>query len=91
MTYEIIFSDKAFRQLGKLERSLQERIIAVLERVRIRPEAYVTKLVGDPGYKLRVGDYRVIMDIDNKRLKILVLKVGHRKNIYDRCTSSCGI
>ena len=84
MTYEIIFSDKAFRQLGKLERSLQERIIAVLERVRIRPEAYVTKLVGDPGYKLRVGDYRVIMDIDNKRLKILVLKVGHRKNIYDR-------
>ncbi|VVB88773.1 ParE toxin of type II toxin-antitoxin system, parDE [uncultured archaeon] len=84
MTYEIIFSDKAFRQLGKLERNLQERIIAVLERVRIRPEAYVTKLVGDPGYKLRVGDYRVIMDIDNKRLKILVLKVGHRKNIYDR-------
>ncbi len=84
MTYEIIFSDKAFRQLGKLERSLQERIIAVLERVRIRPEAYVTKLVGDPGYKLRVGDYRVIMDIDNKRLEILVLKVGHRKNIYDR-------
>jgi mRNA interferase RelE/StbE len=84
MTYEIIFSDKAFRQLGKLERNLQERIIAVLERVRIRPEAYVTKLVGDPGYKLRVDDYRVIMDIDNKRLKILVLKVGHRKNIYDR-------
>lgn len=84
MTYEIIFSDKAFRQLGKLERSLQERIIAVLERVRIRPEAHATKLVGDPGYKLRVGDYRVIMDIDNKRLKILVLKVGHRKNIYDR-------
>lgn len=84
MAYEIIFSDKAFRQLEKLERSLQERIIAVLERIRIRPEAYVTKLVEDPGYKLRVGDYRVIMDIDNKRLKILVLKVGHRKNIYDR-------
>lgn len=84
MTYEIIFSDKALRQLEKMERSLQERIIAVLERIRIRPEAYVTKLVGDPGYKLRVGDYRVIMDIDNKRLKILVLKVGHRKNIYGR-------
>ena len=84
MTYEIIFSDKALKQLEKLERKLQERIIAVLERIRIRPENYVTKLVGDPGYKLRVGDYRVIMDIDNKRLKILVLKVGHRKNIYDR-------
>ncbi|CAG0997399.1 hypothetical protein METP3_03057 [Methanosarcinales archaeon] len=84
MTYEIIFSDKAFRQLKKLEKNIQERIIAVLERIRIRPEAYVTKLVEDPGYKLRVGDYRVIMDIENNKLKILVLKVGHRKNIYDR-------
>jgi mRNA interferase RelE/StbE len=84
MSYEIIFSDKALRQLKKLEKNLQERIIAVLERIRVRPEAYVTKVVGDPGYKVRVGDYRVIMDIDNNKLKILVLKVGHRKNIYDK-------
>ncbi|MCZ7372487.1 MAG: type II toxin-antitoxin system RelE/ParE family toxin [Candidatus Methanoperedens sp.] len=40
--------------------------------------------MGDPGYKLRVGDYRVIMDIDNKNLIILVLKAGHRRNIYDK-------
>ncbi len=79
MTYEIIFSDNALKQLKKMERNVQERIIVALERIRIRPEAYVTKLVGDPGYKLRVGDYRVVMDIDNKELHILVLKVGHRK------------
>ena len=84
MTYEIIFSDKALRQLKKLKKNIQERIIAVLERIRVRPETYVTKLVGDPGYKLRVGDHRIIMDIDNKILRILVLKVGHRKNIYGR-------
>ncbi len=84
MTYEIIFSDKALKQLKKMERNVQERIIAALERIRIRPEAYVTKLVGDPGYRLRVGDYRVIIDIENKELHILVLKVGHRKKIYDR-------
>ncbi len=84
MIYEIIFSDRAFRQLKKMERNVQERIIAVLERIRIRPEAYVTKLIGDPGYKVRVGDYRVILDIDNKNCRILVLKVGHRKNIYER-------
>ena len=84
MSYEIIFSDKALEQLKKMEKNVQERIIAVLERIRIRPETYVTKLVGDPGYKLRVGDYRVIMDIDNKILRILILKVGHRKNIYGR-------
>lgn len=84
MIYEIIFSDKALRQLKKLEKNIQIRIIAVLERIRIRPETYVSKLVGEPGYKLRVGDYRVIMDIDNKKLIILVLKAGHRKKIYNR-------
>lgn len=84
MTYEIIFSDQALRQLKKLEKTVQERIIAALERIRIRPQAYVTKLVGDPGYKLRVGDYRIIMDIDNRKLTILVLKAGHRKNIYQK-------
>ncbi len=83
MTYEILFSDKALKQLKKMERHVQERIIAAMERVRIKPEKYVTKLVGDPGYKLRVGDYRIIMDIDSKNLQVLVLKIGHRKNIYE--------
>ena len=82
MTYEILFSDKALKQLKNMERDVQERIIAAMERVRIKPAKYVTKLVGDPGYKLRVGDYRVIMDIDSKKLQVLVLKIGHRKNIY---------
>jgi mRNA interferase RelE/StbE len=84
MTYSVIFSDKARQQIKKLEREDQERIISALERIRIRPGAYVTKLVGDPGYKLRVGDYRIIMDINNYELQILVLKVWHRKNIYDK-------
>jgi len=42
----------------------------------------VTKLVGDSGYRLRVGDYRVILDIDEGNLIILVIKIGHRKKIY---------
>lgn len=82
--YEIIFSDAAFRQLAKLEKHIQTRIITALERIRIRPEDYVIKLVGEPGYKFRVGDYRVIMDVDINGSKILILKVGHRKNIYYR-------
>lgn len=84
LVYEIIFSQKAKKQLFKLEKVIQERIISALERIRIRPETYVTKLVGDPGYKLRVGDYRVIMDIDKDNLLILVIKVGHRRNIYEK-------
>ena len=84
MSYEIVFSDKAFKQLEKLERNIQDRIIKVLERIRIRPESYVTKIVGDPGFRLRVGEYRVIVDIDNDKLLILVIKIGHRSKIYKK-------
>jgi len=84
LLYEIVFSQKAKKQLFKLERSIQERIISALERIRIRPQSYITKLVGDPGYKLRVGDYRLIMDIDKGKLLVLVIKIGHRKNIYEK-------
>lgn len=80
--YEIIFSRSAQGQLKKLDKGIQKRIIAVLERIKIRPEAHVRRLVNDPAYRLRVGDYRVIMDIDKKRLIILVLKIGHGRNIY---------
>lgn len=82
MSYEITFTDTSRRQFRKLERDVQERIIKALERIRIRPESYVKKLVGDPGYRLRVGDYRVILDIQKSELIILVIKIGHRKNIY---------
>ena len=81
--YEILFSDKALKQLEKLEKKIQERIIKSLERIRIRPETYITKLVGEQGYKLRVGDYRIILDLDQGKLIILVVKIGHRRNVYD--------
>ena len=84
MTYEIHFTDKAFKQLKKLGKNDQERIIKALERIRIRPETFITKIIGDPGYRLRVGNYRVIMDIEKEKLIILVLMVGHRKNIYKK-------
>jgi len=80
--YDIKFTENAERQLKKLERDIQDRIIKVLERIRIRPEDFVEKLIGELGYKLRVGDYRLFLDINNNDLIILVLKIGHRKNIY---------
>jgi mRNA interferase RelE/StbE len=80
--YDVIFSDNAFRQLEKLDKGVQERIIKTLERIRLRPEAYVTRLIGEEGYKLRIGDYRAILDLEEDKLLILIIKVGHRKNIH---------
>ena len=81
--YELVFTDKVLKQLEKLERDIKERILATLERIRIRPEAYVKKLVGDSGFRVRVGDYRVLIDIDKNKLIINILELGHRKNIYN--------
>ena len=83
MTYQVIFSDLAIKQLRKFDKEIGQRIISTLERIRIRPDAYVKKLVGDEGYRLRVGNYRMILDIDKEKLIILVLRIGHRRNVYD--------
>ncbi len=80
--YEIEFSESAEKQLFKLEKGLQKRILASLERIQIRPYPYVKKLVGSPYFRLRVGDYRAIIAIQESRLLILVIEIGHRKNIY---------
>jgi mRNA interferase RelE/StbE len=80
--YEIILSDLAKKQLRKLPHEIRNRIGKVFERIRIRPEAYIKKLVDDQGYSLRVGDYRIILDTDKNKLLILVIKIGHRKKIY---------
>ncbi len=84
MTYEVLFSDLAVKQLKKLDEDIRRRIIATLERIRIRPEAYLRKLVGDEGYRMRVGEYRVIVDLDKEKLIILVLRMGHRRNVYEQ-------
>lgn len=82
MVFQVIFSPKAEQDLKKLDWLVQDRIIKVLERIKIRPESFVEKLVGMEGYKLRVGDYRLYLDIQNDKLIILVLKVGHRRKFY---------
>ena len=81
--YTLVYSDKSLKQLEKFEKKLQERIIASLERCRILPHTHAKKLVGNLYYSLRVGDYRIILDIKNNELQILVIEIGHRKNIYD--------
>lgn len=82
--YEIEFSLTAKKQLTKLESKSQLRIISSLERIRIRPYSFVKKLVGSSYFRLRVGEYRVILDIKDTKLIIFVIELGHRKNIYKK-------
>ena len=82
--YEILFSTKAEKFLDRLDHKNRERIILAVEKLRIRPEAHITKLVGINTYKFRVGEYRLIIDLNRKELLILVIKIGHRKDIYKK-------
>ena len=82
--YELVYAPTALKTLEKLDNNTKERILIALERLRIRPTSCdIKKLVGMEGYRFRVGNHRIIFDMDNTQLKILVLKMGHRKNIYD--------
>jgi mRNA interferase RelE/StbE len=80
--YKIEFSLASEKQLYKLSKDMQVRIISSLERIRIRPYPHIKKLVGIPYFRLRVGDYRVILDIKNSEVVILVIEIGHRSSIY---------
>jgi len=80
--YEIILAKNVEKFLDKLDFKERERIILGLEKLRIRPEAYLKRLVGEKAYKFRVGDYRLIVDLIKNQLIVLVVKIRHRRNIY---------
>lgn len=83
MSFNIIWSEPAARQLQQLDRSIAKRIFDKVGLLRENPARYVQRLVNSPYYRLHVGDYRVILDIRRDTLRILVVKVGHRSFVYD--------
>ena len=84
MDYRIVWSIQASKQLESLDRSVAKRIHEKVGQLYQNPERYVEKIVRNPYYRLRVGDYRVILDIQNEIVRILILKVGQRSNVYER-------
>ena len=84
MEYKIVWSLKAAKQMERLDRSIAKRIYEKVDQLRQNPERYVEKLVSYPYYRLRVGDFRLILDIQSQMLIVLILKVGHRSYIYER-------
>ncbi len=80
--FEVEFSEESLFQLRGLDIPLAKRIIQKIESTRSDPHRFFVRLVGRTEYKLRVGDYRVIADIEENRRVIVVRSLGHRRNIY---------
>lgn len=86
MTLEVALAPAAARQLRKLDPQSRRRIQAAIELLAIEPRPpAATRLVGGAGeWRVRTGDYRIVYEIDDERLLVLVLSVGHRREIYQR-------
>jgi mRNA interferase RelE/StbE len=85
-SFGIRYTSAAAKQIRKLDRSAQLRVLAAVEILSETPRPPKGKqLVGGDGeWRIRTGDYRIIYEIHDQELLILVVRVGHRKEIYRR-------
>jgi mRNA interferase RelE/StbE len=81
--YEVKLNKKSKKFLDKLRKEEQKQIINKLERIRINPKSYLIKLINEKSYKLKIGDFRLFIDLYNNEFLILVIKIGKRKSIYN--------
>ncbi len=86
MTYSIELAPAAARQLRKLNPQGRRRVQAAIELLAQEPRPRgATKLAGGEGERrARTGDYRIIYEINDAVLLVLVLAVGHRRQVYER-------
>ena len=84
MSYTIQFKPAALRQLEKLPRNLQKRIASKIEALRDEPfPSGCKKLFGEPDtWRVRIGNYRAIYRVHRGVLLILVITIGHRRDVY---------
>ena len=80
--YELILDPEALDFLEKMDKKLGRRIWVKIQSTKKDPHHFFERLAGRDDYKLRIGDYRAIADIDDDIRRIEITLIGHRKNIY---------
>jgi mRNA interferase RelE/StbE len=83
VVFAVVLHPKAAKELGKIEESMRLRIVERLRELRNRPERVGKRLKYSDFWSLRVGDYRVIYEVDRGKSQVVVLFIGHRKKVYD--------
>jgi mRNA interferase RelE/StbE len=83
MNYSVEILRRAQKQLAKIDRQDQSRIISAIRDLSNNPRPSGSKkLMGRPAWRIRIGDYRVIYEIYEARLLVLIVTIGHRKDVY---------
>ena len=86
MTYRVSLAPSAARELRKFDPDVRRRIQAVLELLATepRPPAAIRLVGGSGEWRVRTGDYRVVYEINDDQLLVLVVRMAHRREVYDR-------
>jgi mRNA interferase RelE/StbE len=83
MSYRVLILRRAQKELGALPENVFERLVrAIRELAEMQRPPGSRKLSGREGWRIRVGDYRVIYEIDDAARSVTILHVGHRKDVY---------
>jgi len=84
VAYTVELSNRAKRDLASFSAETQTRIVKALRTLEANPRpSGIEKLKGEENaYRLRVGDYRILYEIYDKVLVVLVVKIGHRRDVY---------
>lgn len=83
MTYSVRILRRAQKQLSRIDRQDQPRLISAIRSLAENPRpAGCRKLSGRPAWRIRIGSYRVIYEIDDDQIRVLVVAIGHRKDVY---------
>ena len=83
MTYKVELKPKALKQFKKLPKEISERILKKVIFIKDTPQSFMKKLESINIWSLRVGDYRVLIDLYEDKKLIEIIKVGHRREIYE--------
>ncbi len=84
MAYEVRIKSSALRELGRLAEQIRARVDQAIRALGAQPRPPgVQKLAGATNlYRIRVGDYRIVYQIQDRVLLVLVVRVGHRGDVY---------
>ncbi|TMA01535.1 MAG: type II toxin-antitoxin system RelE/ParE family toxin [Methanobacteriota archaeon] len=82
MTFRVEFTQLAAGKYRKLDKKVKERIARKLDDAAGDPKRFLSRLSSVEAYKLRVREYRVILDVDWDLKRLIVLTLGHRSTIY---------
>jgi mRNA interferase RelE/StbE len=85
MTYSIVYTKQVVKTLQKMPVSIARSILQKIEQIAedsFKSQLNVKKLQNREGYRLRVGDWRILYEVQQEKILILVLKIGLRKEVY---------